>query len=256
MPTRLILCAAAFILSLGVLTGNGLAADPLRVVVSGPYPPFAEIDEDGTVSGFDVDIAEALCKELGRECRIENIEFDDIIPALVEGRIDFAVAGMGVNEERKKVVDFTDRYYRSVSILVERKGAFAESTLEDLKGMRIAAQTASLQADYLIKTYGDSITLVTDTSYDALFDLLKQGEVDLVLSDGLPGYAYLTSEQGEGLENIGAPLDPGDEINWGRITLPQNQEDLREAINQAIQTLRRNGEYDKINRKYFDFTIY
>lgn len=239
-----------------LLSAPALAADPMRVVVSGPYPPFAEIDENGTLHGFDVDIAEALCKELGKECVVSNMEFDEIIPALMEGRVDFAVAGMGVNEERKKQIDFTDRYYRSVSIFIERKGAFSELNEKNIKGLRIAAQAQSLQADYLRITYGNSITLVTDPSYETLYTMLKKGEVDLVLSDGLPGYTYLTSEQGADLENIGAPLDPGEEVNWGRIALPKNQDALRKALNEAIQTLRRNGEYDKINRKYFDFAIY
>ena len=256
MSIRRILSAMAFCLILLASSVSCIAAEPLRVVVSGPYPSFAEIDEDGTVHGFDVDFAEALCKELGRECSITNMEFDDIIPALVEGRIDFAVAGMGTNAEREKLIDFTDRYYRSVSIFIERKGSFKDITPESLKGLRIAAQTGSLQADYLTKTYGDSITLITDTSYDSLYSKLKKKEVDLVLSDGLPGYAYLSSENGAELENIGAPLDPGEEINWSRIALGKNNPAMREAINRAIQTLRRNGVYDKINRKYFDFTIY
>lgn len=233
------------------------AEPPLRIVVSGPYPPFAEIDEEnGSIYGFDVDIAQAVCKELKRECEISNMDFDLIIPALMDGTIDLAVAGMGVNEERKKQVDFTDRYYRSVSIFIEYGNKYREITPDTIKGLRVAAQSKSLQADYLAKTYGKSIKLVTATDYDELFDMLKAGKVDIFFSDGLPGYTYLTSEKGENFETIGAPIDPGDEVNWSRITLPKQQDKLREAINKAIQNIRRTGEYDKINRKYFDFTIY
>lgn len=253
---KCVVFVTVFLLAIIGFSKLGLSAEPFHVVVSGPYPPFAEIAEDGSIRGFDKDIAEAICRELGRECLISNMEFDEIIPALVEGRIDFAVAGMGTNEERVKKIDFTGRYYRSVSIFVGHQGTFADITPESVKGKRIAAQTATLQAAYLESSFGDTVTLVTDSSYEALFGMLKRKEVDLVFSDGLPGYAYLMSEQGEELESIGAPIEPEDESNWGRIALAKNRAELREAINQAIQTIRRTGEYDKINRKYFDFTIY
>lgn len=232
------------------------AAEPLIVAVNGPYRPFVELDEQGNLGGFDVDIALAVCRSIGRECRLINLEHEDVIPAIVDGRADIAVAGLGVTPERKKLVDFTDRYYRSVSIFIERKGTFKALDPKALKGRRIGAQRSSMQEDYLIATYGDSITLVTHPSYEAIFEMLKNKEVDLVLSDGLPGYAYLSSEEGEKLETIGAPLDAGGPLDWACIALGKNREDLKTAINQAILALRRSGEYDRINRKYFEFSIY
>ena len=231
-------------------------AGPLRAAVSGPYPPFAELDENGKVYGFDVDIAEALCRELGRECEVANLDFDDLIPALRENKIDFIVAGMGASPERLEQVDFTERYYRSVSIFVERKGTFSEFTPETVKGRRVGAQTATLQADYLTKTYGSEITLVTAPSYEEVFEMLSKGEIDLVLSDGLPGYSYLTSEQGQDLETIGPAVETGNLIDYACIAVRKGDNELRLGINEAIQSLRRSGAYDKINRKYFDFIIY
>ena len=232
------------------------AEPPLRVAVSGPYPPFAEIDEAGQVYGFDVDIARALCAELGRDCEVVNYDFDAIIPAIVSGELDFAVAGMGASEERLQFVDFTDRYYRSASIFIERLGTVPEISPEALKGLRIGAQESSLQAEYLAMTYGDSITVVTNPSYDALYAMLKNSEVDLVFSDGLPGYTYLMSPEGEGLETIGEAIEPGGQRDWACVAVSKAQPELRAAINEAIQSLRRSGEYDKINREYFDFNVY
>lgn len=232
------------------------AAAPLHVAVSGPYPPFLELDAEGNVFGFDVDITNAVCKELKRECTIENMEFSEIIPAILDGRVDFAVAGMGSNAERRKVIDFTDRYYRSVSIFIERRGTFKEISREALKGRRIGVQAESLQAEYIASTYGAHVTLVLSPSYEAIFELLKEGKVDLVFSEGLPGYTYLSSAAGSELEAIGTPLEAGGELDWSLIALAKNREDLREAINKALQTLRRSGEYDRINRKYFEFIIY
>lgn len=256
-------CARAFFSAMLILCGFSFAAPvaataggPLVVAVNGPYRPFVELDEQGNLGGFDVDITRAICRSIGRECRLINLKHEDVIPAIVDGRADFAVAGLGVSAERKKLVDFTDRYYRSVSIFIERKGTLKSTDPEALKGRRIGALRSSMQADYLAETYGDSITIVTNPSYEAIFDMLKNQEVDLVLSDGLPGYAYLSSEAGANLEVVGAPLEAGGALDWACIALGKNRDDLRAAINQALLDLRRSGEYDRINRKYFEFSIY
>lgn len=256
-------CARAGFLSMIFFCGAlffsfpfAMAEAPLIVAVNGPYRPFVELDEQGKPRGFDVDIALAVCRQIGRECRVINMDHENLIPAIAEGRVDFAVAGLGVNEERKKLVDFTDRYYRSVSIFIERRGTFKSIDSEALKGKRIGVLRSSMQADYLAETYGDSITIVTNPSYEAVFEMLKNKEVDLMLSDGLPGYAYLSSEKGRNLETIGSPLETGGALDWARIALGKNRDDLRTGINQALQDLRRSGEYDRINRKYFEFSIY
>lgn len=233
------------------------AAPPvLRVAVDAPYPPFAMRDAQGNLTGFDVDIAHALCKELNRTCDVRAVPFDDIIPKIVEGKIDVAVAGMGASEERKKLVDFTDRYFRSLSIFLEREGTVKDLAPETLKGLRVGAQEGTLQAAYLRTAFGDNIVLVTVPSHDEVYALLKKGEVDLILVDGLPGYTFLKSPEGMGIEAIGEAVESGGIMDWASIAVSKKQPELREAINKAIQTLRRNGEYGKINRKYFDFNVY
>lgn len=256
---RLVLVAfCCVVLGLPGMGGKAFAADQpvLRVGVDVPYPPFAMLGDDGKLTGFDVDIAKALCKELGRACDIRPVNFDDMIPAIVEGTLDIAVAGMGASEERKKLVDFTDRYFRSLSIFLQRQGTLNELTPETLKGRRIGAQSGTLQATYLRETYGDSITLVTASSHDDVYALLKQGDVDLALVDGLPGYSFLKTPEGANLETIGDAVASGGVIDWASIAVSKKQPELREALNKAIQAIRRNGEYGKINRKYFDFNVY
>lgn len=257
-PVRSIMyCIITFVLVCTVFPLPARSDGPaLRVAVDVPYPPFAEEDKDGNLYGFDVDIAHALCKELGRTCDVRKVPFDEIIPSIVEGKIDIAVAGMGASEERKKLVDFTERYFRSLSIFIERAGTLPGISPDTLKGLKVGAQVDTLQADYLRKSYGDSIILVTASSHDELFHMLKDKRVDLILVDGLPGYARLKSDLGDGLETVGEPVDSGSVMDWASIAVSKKQPELREAVNEAIQTLRRNGEYGRINRKYFDFNIY
>jgi ABC-type amino acid transport substrate-binding protein len=229
---------------------------PLKVAVGVPYPPFAEYDNSGALVGFDVDIARALCKQIDIDCAIVPMPFPEITPALAAGTVDVAVAGMGVTEERKQYMDFTDRYYRSLSIFLERPGTNPDMSPKGMKGKRVGVQRATLQERYLRQTYGKAVTVVVRDDIGAIMDMLRGGALDLALVDGLPGYAYLKSPQGAGLETVGKPIDPGLIPGWSCIAVGKKHKGLKERINEAIQSLRRNGEYDRINRRYFDFTVY
>ncbi len=229
---------------------------PLRVAVDAPYPPFAMVDKRGNLSGFDVDIANALCAEMKRTCVIKSIPFDNIIPAIIAGDIDIGIAGMGATEERQKLVDFTDRYFRSLSIYIEKKGTVHNLTPEGLKGSRIGTQSGTIQETYLRKHFNATSTIVTRNNYEAVLDMLKKGQLDLALVDGLPGYSFLKTEAGEELETVGGPIEAGDIMDSACIAVSKKQPELLNSINQAIQALRRSGEYGKINRKYFDFNVY
>ena len=256
MKSTLVFLCALLTLCWGEFSQAAEPTQTLRIAVDVPYPPFAMQDKDGSLSGFDVDIARALCDELGYKCDVRGMLFEEIIPSIVRGEIDLGIAGMIPTDERKKLVDFTNRYFRSVSIYVERRGTFPNFTFDAVKGARVGAQKGTVQAHYLKETFGDSITLVTVGAHDQTFQILKDGEVDLILIDGLPAYVYLKSEHGQDLEIIGDALTPGGVSGWSSIAVPKEKPWLRDAVNQAIEALRRNGKYGKINRKYFDFNIY
>ena len=246
-----------FFLLLAGLSSNAIAENnPLQVAVDAPYPPFAYYDENKTLTGFDVDIAKALCAEMKRKCEIKPVDFDQIIPNIVVGKLDMGVAGMAATEERKKLVDFTERYFRSHSIFIEKPGAVANISSESLKGKRIGAQSGTIQEQYLKKMYGDIATIVLQTSYEDVFVDLKNNKTDLIFIDGLPGYHFLKSADGDGLETIGEPVQSDIVLDSSAIAVGKGQDKLRQEINNAIQAIRRNGEYDKINRKCFDFNVY
>lgn len=229
---------------------------PLRVAVDAPYPPFAEYDEQGALTGFDVDIAQAICKELDRGCDIRAVPFDSILPAIVAGDLDMGVAGMGATAERKQIVDFTDRYFRCLSVFVELAGTFPEITQETVKGKRIAVQSGTLQEEYLHKHFDGVVEIVGVKDFNESMELLQAKSVDLVLADGLPTYTYLKTEEGNALEIIGNAVDAEGIMDSASIAVSKDKPELREAINNALEAMRRNGEYGRINRKYFDFNVY
>ena len=84
--------------------------DKIRIGVEGAYPPFSSVEKDGTLIGFDIDIARALCQEIGAECVLVPQDWDGIIPALLARKYDAIIASMSITEERKKKVAFSEKY--------------------------------------------------------------------------------------------------------------------------------------------------
>ena len=242
-----------FVLTLMFVSSAHAEDKVIRMAVDAPYAPFAYFDkETGKLSGFDVDIAEAVCRQLNIKCDIQVVPFDEIIPSIVAGKIDVGVAGMAKKADREKLVLFSDKYFRSSSLFIEVPGSV---TVENggLKGKKIAVQAKTTQEDYLIKTYGDIATIVPMKSFEDITAATLKKEVDVAFVDGLPGYHKLKSDEGLGLEIVGDPVTLG---NASCMVLNKELVSLRDDINKAIQDLRANGEYDRINRKYFEFNIY
>ncbi len=231
------------------------AQKPIRVAIDVPYPPFAYYNNNKELTGFDVDITHALCAEMKRDCEIVVMPFDKVIPSIVNGIVDIAVVGMGSLPGREKLIDFSDRYYRSHSVFVERPGTVKGITPTELKGKRIGVQAGTVQETYLKEAYKDSVLVVKDL-HEAVYEDLKTGVVDVVLTDGLPAYAYLKSKEGSQLEAVGGPITADILTGASFITVSKKQPELREELNRAIQAIRKSGQYGKINRKYFDFNIF
>ncbi|MDE0391243.1 MAG: transporter substrate-binding domain-containing protein [Rhodospirillales bacterium] len=111
---RIVAAALALIL----LAAGPAVAGTLRVGTVGDYPPFNYIDDAGELTGFDIDIARALCERLKARCLFQRHPWSMLIPELRAGTFDAIVASMSITEERRRVVAFTDRYYRNASRFV------------------------------------------------------------------------------------------------------------------------------------------
>ena len=229
---------------------------PLRVAINAYYPPFSFYDDAGMLAGFDVDIAKALCKALGRECVLVPMAFAEILPAFQEGLVDFSVASMGSSPERRRVVDFTEKYYRSRSIYVARQGEFAGSGPEHFKGKILCARTGTLQERYLRGSFSEIAPIISTTTMEDIFDMVREHDADVALVDGLSGYYLLRQELGEGLEALDELVTVDNDANVARVAVSQKNPGLVRKLDGAIRVIRANGEYHKVNRKYFSFDIY
>ena len=118
---RKVLLSALLVLLTSAISISAQEARKIKIGVEGAYPPFSQIGTDGKLKGFDIDIAYALCEQMKAQCTLVQQEFDGMIPSLQARKIDAVIASMSITEERQKVVDFTDKYYRTPARFVARK---------------------------------------------------------------------------------------------------------------------------------------
>jgi len=232
------------------------AQPALRIATEGAYPPFNIVNEDGTLTGFDVDIALALCEAMDRQCAIEALTWDDLIPALQEGRVDAVVASMAKTPERTKLVLFTDYYYRSRASFMSDPTKGVAINENGLKGKTVATQANTVQENYLRKNFGAIAKIVTTKTIGESFELLVEDQADVVLSDSLIIYEFLQTKAGKRFDFIGAPLPAGDPSSEAYIAVRKKDHELAAALNKALKLIRLSGEYGRINRHYFPFSIY
>jgi polar amino acid transport system substrate-binding protein len=222
----------------------------IKVATEGAYPPFNAKDASGELVGFDVEIARALCDERKAKCEIVAQDWDGIIPGLVAKKYDAIVASMSITDERKAMVDFTDRYYSNYLRIVAKKDSGVTSA-DDLKGKTVGAQRATVAATWAEDKLGRGSTVKLYDTQTAAYSDLEAGRLDALLSDVYPAYDWLKDKPD--FQFVGENIDINDVIG---IAVRKGDDKLREALNSALKTIRENGVYAKINEKYFPFDIY
>jgi ABC-type amino acid transport substrate-binding protein len=231
-------------------------AEALVVAVNNNDKPFGWTNERGELTGFSVDIARVLCRAMSRECRLVPTVFAEFIGGVAERRFDFVVANILHTPEREKLVDFTDRFWRSSSTFVGRPGVVAEISAKSLKGKIIAVQKGAVQERYLRDAY-DGIAMIETYATNAERNAaLVAGRADLILGSTISHYSFLSTKEGGRFEFMGDPLF--DRGLGGDVALPvsKGREDLRRALNAAIATILRDGTYARISNTYFSATLF
>jgi arginine/ornithine transport system substrate-binding protein len=238
----------------------GLAAGPalaLDICVEGAYPPFSETAPDGTIVGFDIDIANALCAEMGEECTMVKTDWDGIIPALLEQKCDAIVASMSITPERAEVIDFTNKYYQTPGMMAGPADADYTGTPEDMAGKVVGVQRGTTHQNYM-ETYFPDTQLTLYASQDEAYLDLVSGRLDAVMADSTAvADGFLNTPQGEGFAQLGdTHYDREIHGEGAGIGVRKGEDELRERLNAAIEAIREDGTYDEIAEKYFDFDIY
>ena len=256
MKKHTLITALAFSL---LASSHVLAAEKtLRIGIEAAYPPFASKTQDGKIVGFDYDIGNALCAQMNVKCVWVEGEFDGLIPSLKVKKIDMALSSMTINEDRKKSVDFTHKYYFTSSRLVMKDGATVDDQYASLKGKTVGVQRATTTDRYatevfepkgiIVKRYGNNEEIYMD---------LAAGRLDAIFADTIPLSDFLSMPRGKGYAFVGPELKDPKYVGEGAgIAVRKGNTELVGELNAAIDGIRANGEYQKISQQYFKSDIY
>ncbi len=251
---KLVLAAVVGVMA---LSGNQVfAADPIRIGVEGAYPPFSWKDPDGSLKGFDIDFAYALCEKINRECTLVEQEWDGMIPALMARKFDAIVASMSITEDRKKKIDFSEKYYNTPSRLVAKKGMSLDVSAAGMAGKRIGVQRGTTHQCFVEKNFPDS-EVVLYTSQEDVFSDLAAGRIDAQSSDALQALeGFLNVEAGTGFTFYGEDQVDIPCLGEGAGVAVRKGDAMATEFSNAIQALRADGTYKELNDKYFKMDIY
>ncbi|MEM7225629.1 MAG: ABC transporter substrate-binding protein [Pseudomonadota bacterium] len=229
----------------------------VRIATEAAYPPFAYKTESGELAGFDIDFTHAVCAQMKVHCEIVEQDWDGLIPALLVKKYDAIIASMSITDKRKKQVDFSERYYRDPARFVAHKDAGLEDTNAGLAGKAIGVLRATTHQEYLETNFPDADLRLYTTQEEVYLDLTT-GRLDAAVANGIATeFSFLKSDEGKDYAFFGGVhYDPAIHGEGTGIALRQEDDELREMFNRAIEEMRANGSYQAINDKYFSFDIY
>lgn len=231
------------ILTVATLVGSTAYAKTLVVGCDTNFMPF-EFKQGDQYVGFDIDLWDAIAKDLGLEYKLQPMDFNGLIPALQSGNIDAAIAGMTIKSKREEVVDFAYPYYDAGLLLMVRSDEKGVNSVEDLGDKVIATKLGTTSADFAKSLKNKEVKLFPNI--DAAYMELRAKGADAVLFDSPAILYYIKTEGKDAVKTVG-PLYQGQ--SYG-IAFPQGSE-LREKVTITLLKFMEDGTYAKIYKKWF-----
>ncbi|MCQ4088347.1 amino acid ABC transporter substrate-binding protein [Saccharibacillus sp. JS10] len=210
----------------------------------GTYPPFTYHDASGTLTGFDVEIAQEVAKRLGVEVKFEEAPWDSLLAGIDAGRFDAVFNEVSIRDDRKEKYDFSDPYISSGAVLIVRDDNNDIKSLADLKGKKSAQSLTSNLAD-IAKENGAEIVPIE--GFQQAIDLLNSNRVDATINDNL---SFLDLKKQKPDLALKVVAEAEDASQSGGV-FPKNSPELIEAVNKALADMHSDGTYKTISEKYF-----
>lgn len=229
------------------LSLSATAAQTIRFATEASYPPFESMDANNKIVGFDVDLANALCKEIDATCTFSNQSFDSLIPSLKFRRIDAVMAGMDITPEREKQVLFSNPYYDNSALFIGQKDKVAD--IAALKGKKVGVQNGTTHQKFIMDKHPEITTVPYDSYQNAKLDL-QNGRIDAVFGDTAVVTEWLKAEPK--LAPIGDKVTDKGYFGTGLgIAVRQGNTDLQAKFNTALEKVKKDGTYQTIYEKWF-----
>ncbi|WP_328717079.1 ABC transporter substrate-binding protein [Halomonas elongata] len=248
------------LLSIGVL-GAGMIAGvanaevrDIRIGVDVPYEPMEYRTADGELTGFDIELGNAMCEEIGIECEWVVQGWDGIIPGLMARKYDAIMSSMTINDKRREQVLFSDPYFTPPSAWFAPADSEIETPdAETLEDMSIGVQRGTLQDNYVTDMYGDVANVNRYATADDMVLDMDSGRLDIVFLDFPVGKSTLLDSEAGDYKTVGEQItEPKQYFGDGfGIAFRKRDEELAAAFNEALATLKENGTYAEIESKYF-----
>lgn len=248
------------ILSLGVLGAAMIAGSAnaevrdIRIGVDVPYEPMEFRTPDGELTGFDIELGNALCAEIGIQCEWVVQGWDGIIPGLKARKYDAIMSSMTINEQRREQVLFSDPYITPPSAWFAPADAeIGMPSDETLEGLTIGVQRGTLQDNYVTDLYGDVADVNRYATADDMVLDMDSGRLDAVFLDFPIGKSTLLESEAGEYKVIGEKItEPVEYFGEGfGIAFRQRDRELAAAFNEALAALKDNGTYEEIYAEYF-----
>lgn len=220
------------------------------VAMEGTWAPWTYHDENDQLVGYDVEVAQKIADSLGVEAVFVEGEWDGLLAGLDAGRYDIMVNGVDITEERSQKYDFSTPYAYNRTAVIVREDYEEIQSLEDLAGKHTANTISSTYAE-LAESYGATVTGVDDLNQT--FELLLSKRIDATLNAEVTYYDYMKAQPDANIKiaaltqdamQVAIPIRKGEETA-----------SLKEAINEAIDSIRESGELAELSEKYFGTDI-
>lgn len=228
--------------------------DHVRIGVDVPYVPMEYRTAEGDLTGFDIDLGNAMCEEIGVTCEWVEQEWDGIIPGLLSRNYDAVMSSMTINDERRQQVLFSEPYITMPSAWFAASDLdITEATEETLEGLTIGVQRGTLQDNYVTDNYSSIADISRySTADDMVLDMDAQ-RLDIVFLDFPIGQSTLVENEDGDYAIVGEKIsEPKEYFGDGfGIAFRQRDEALAEKFNEALATLKEDGTYDEIHARYF-----
>lgn len=225
-----------------LMTACGSKEKVVYVGTNAEFPPFEYLEGDKVV-GFDMDLINEMAKEAGIKIEIKDMSFDGLLPALQSKKIDVVIAGMTATDDRRKSVDFTESYYTASQVIVVANGDDSVASFDDLKGKKVGV-ILGFTGDLVVSDMEGVKAEKFNAAYAAVMSLTA-GKIDAVVLDSEPAKNFVAN-------NDGIKLVEGQaEQEEYAIAVGKGNEELLEKLDKALKTVKENGKYDELIKKYF-----